>query len=196
MNDNVTDVGNFVDWDEILSIEYLLNRYDFKFSFLKNFEFNQFYFTKLPKEFLHFALKPYKFPIVLTYKMFLFNLLDYNYLINKYDDFEDHYDENEEFENNQKNLKKLKYTTFKRQLINDCLKNVYPSVFLFVGSRASKVIVVDNGKIAYLRPFYIDKYGCTDVGFERNQPLYLNEYRYQRIIDEVLSGDYSNYLEL
>ncbi|KAK8864994.1 hypothetical protein M9Y10_010522 [Tritrichomonas musculus] len=196
LNNNVTDVGNFVDWDEILSIEYLLNRYDFKFSFLKNFEFNQFYFTKLPKEFLHFALKPYKFPIVLTYKMFLFNILDYNYLINKFDDFEDHYDENEEFENNQKNLKKFKYTTFKRQLINDCLKNVYPSVFLFVGSRASKVIVVDNGKIAYLRPFYIDKYGCTDVGFERNQPLYLNEYRYQRIIDEVLSGDYSNYLEL
>lgn len=43
-----------------------------------------------------------------------------------------------------------------------------------------------------LKPFYLDKFGCTDVGYKRNQPLFLNENRYERIIDQILSGDFSN----
>ena len=68
----------------------------------------------------------------------------------------------------------------------------YPSVLLFIGRESSNVCVVDGKKFRVLRPFYLDKYGCTDIGYQRRSPLFLNEERYDRVIDQILSGDFSN----
>ena len=75
-------------------------------------------------------------------------------------------------------------------------KRAYPSVWLFVGKAASKVVITNMGKIGVLKPFYLDRFGCSDIGFKRGQPLFLNEERYERIMDEILSGDFSRYLPL
>ena len=192
---------NFIDWDEILSISNLSKRYEIQLTSLSSneneFEFKPFVFTKLPQEFLRFALNPYNFPIDQTSKYTLYNLLDYNSLINSYED-DVNIDEEKELIENQKNLHILSYDTeeLNAHLLFKYSKRVFPSVYLFIGKHASKIIITNMGKIGILKPFYLDKYGCSDFGNKRGEALFLNEFRYERTMDVILSGDFSYFLPL
>ena len=188
---NENDESKLIDWDEILSLQNLSQKYEIEFKNSDEFEFKPFIFSKMPKEFLRFAQEPYNFPVEQTHKNFLFNVLNYNFLIQNYDDLDidnnesksiDYSNELTSFEN--KNLKLFLYK--KISTLN------YPSVLLSIGSNASNVFVIDGKRIKYLRPFYMDEYGCTDIGFRRSQPLFLNEERFDRVMDQILSGDFSN----
>ena len=41
----------------------------------------------------------------------------------------------------------------------------------------------------------IFEYGCTDIGSRKRLPLFLNEERFDRVMDQILSGDFSNGME-
>lgn len=55
------------------------------------------------------------------------------------------------------------------------------------GSLDSKI-----NKLLARNLFLTSWYGCTDIGYKRNQHLFLNEEWYERVMDEILSGDFSN----
>ena len=118
-------------------------------------------------------------------------MLNYNKMIGYYDDLSE--DETSiDFSNDLivteiDNEKSLLHASFQR-------KN-YPSVLLYIGYKASKVIVMDGKRIKILMPFYLDKFDCANVGYERNRPLFLKEDRYLRVIDQIISGDFSNCLD-
>ena len=85
------------------------------------------------------------------------------------------------------------YAEVSRFLNNDF--NGSFSVFLVLnGSNASQVIIGDTefNKFYTLRPFYTDKVGDKDVGMKRGSLLYLNEPIIEEIIDEILSGSWTN----
>ena len=191
---NHDDESKLIDWDEILSLQNLSQKFDVKFKSDKEFEFKPFIFSKMPKEFLRFAQEPYNFPVDQTQKDFTFNVLNYNFLIQNYNEFETENDESKtiEYSNeltsyHDKNTKVFLYKNI--SVLN------YPTVFLFIGSQASNVCVIYGKRIKYLRPFYMDEYGCADIGFKRRLPLFLNEERYDRVMDQILSGDFSNGME-
>lgn len=164
-------------------------RYGLKFENFENeeeFELKPFIFKPLPSEFLRLAVKPFKLPLNETAKMKVYNLLNYNDLIENYNDLSNDYsmiiDEVKEREE------------VSTSLFMHSRKN-YPSVLLCIGSTASKVIVVYRNKYSILNPFYLDKDGFSDIGFFRSQPLFLSQELYERVIDDVLSGNFTNYLK-
>ena len=71
---NLDDESKLIDWDEILSLQNLSQKFDVKFNSDKEFEFKPFIFSKMPKEFLRFAQEPYNFPVDQTQKDFTFNV--------------------------------------------------------------------------------------------------------------------------
>lgn len=192
------DMKNIIDWDEILSPTNLAERYKVKFTTIdEDFELKPFSFMSLPKEFLRLSQKPFGLPIERSRDVLLFNILDYNYLINNYDEISGEITEKDEDKNVKKNKKNL--VSSKKGTISDILsifygKKHYPSVLLFVGKYASNVVVIDQDYYASFNPFYLDKYGCPDIGFKRSQPLFLNEERYERFVDKILSGEFTNLL--
>ena len=188
--------NKIIDWDDIFSPQNLSTKFNVPVECLKErdgeeFEFKSFVFSKMPKEFIRFAQEPYNFPVEETQVFTTFNMIDYNHLILHYDEEKDECNENDYMtellqSNETNNLPFFLNTNFSK-------KN-FPSVLLCIGVLASKVIVINDGRLVEMRPFYIDRYGCDDIGFRRYQPLFLNEDRYERMMDEILSGDFSNNL--
>ena len=187
---------DIIDWDEILSSENLSQKFNAPFKYLNDgseFEFKPFIFAKLPKEFLRFSQEPYNFPVELVGQITIFNLLDYNSMIETYDDL-DEGDGNDAGVDYMNGLRILNADDMISDLHTLFSKKKYPSVFLFIGKDASKICVIDGRRICSMRPFYLDMYGCTDIGYKRSQPLFLNDERYEKVIDQVLSGDFSSNL--
>lgn len=180
-----------IDWDDILSINSLSQKYKIDFHHVKeDFEFKPFVFSPMPKEFIRFAQDPYNFQIDDTSHFRVFNFLDYNKLISDYNDFDD----SENMKDYSKSLLILDnqkpYWTLNKTFKT---KN-YPSIFISINRKASSVYVVDGNMMSIMKPFFIDKYDCTNIGFQRSQPLFLNEERYERLMDQVLSGNFSSSL--
>lgn len=192
--------SRLIDWDEHLSAHSLSSRFNVAFKAPGDdgeFEFAPFTFDPLPREFIRFAQAPFNFPVDQTREFSLFSLLDYNWQIQSYDEHEHkHEDKNSIVVDYKSRI--TRSTKGGRQnaflYMNYSRKN-YPSVLLCIGMYASTLIVIDESRITFLRPFYLDRYGCTDEGYRRNQPLFLNEDRYERFIDQILSGDFSNDLQ-
>lgn len=186
------------DWDESLTASNLSEKYGVHFTTLEkggDFEFKPFTFAKVPKNFLHFALPPYKFPVEKSRLYSLYNLLDYNKLIESYNEFDD-LDEDDNENNNKDADEQSKLLccadgTLDMTLAVNFGRKHYPTPFLYIGKNASKIILLYHEKHQELfKPFYLDKYGSADIGFKREQPLFLNEERYERFVDEVLSGTF------
>ena len=196
---NEREFSSLIDWDEILSVSSLSEHFLVKLDGLTNqngveFEFRPFLFSRMPKEFLYFAIEPYNFNVEATKKITLFNIIDYNYLIKTHDDFGNAtVEEEEELEKNQRNVIMLQQCNIQTFLTAKYSRCVYPSVLLSIGQFASKVFIVNERDTGEFKPFYLDRFGCEDVGYERGMPLFLNEGRYERVIDEILSGDFSFY---
>lgn len=200
--------STFIEWDQILSIANLSERFNIKFTTLapeEEFEFKPFTFAPLPKQFLSLYQEPYKYPIDETHKVFLINLIDYNKLILSFNDFDEF---EEQHETSESSMKKklvqiihndddldLKRGEIEFQLATQFGNFNYPSVFLYVGTDASRVVVVDQANGVYLSPFYLDKHGSPDIGYSRGQPLVLKEEKYERLVEDILSGEYSSYLK-
>ena len=153
----------------------------------EDFELKPFVPSVLPKEFLHFALEPFNFPVELTQKFTVYNLIDYNFLIDNYDDFSVKCDVKKEEKSLTFDSKSLKLSL----IVNYNLKH-YPSALLLIGKYASRILFITDCFTTSLKPFYLDRYGSPDFEFSRGEPLYLNEERYERFIDDVLSGNFSN----
>ena len=85
LNNCEFEIANIIDWDEILSPTNLAERYNVKFTTVdEGFEFKPFSFISLRQEFLRLNLNPFNLPITCKRDFLLFNILDYNYLINNY----------------------------------------------------------------------------------------------------------------
>lgn len=204
---------DLVDWDDVLTTENLSKRYDFNFTTInvvqnEEFVFKPLFFTKFPKEFLRLSEAPYNLPISEVLNTTMFNILDYNYLIKYYDDFDDT-NENENNTNNDNESSKIKsninndeekrysravYTCdneFLTFFLNFYGKMHYPSILMFTGVNSSQIFLVDQSQGAALETPYVDKSGCPDINHVRMQPLFLSEERYEKLIEEILSGDFS-----
>ena len=193
--------SEFLDWDEVLSFTYLFERYNVNFWKITDdeFVFKPFIFIQLPEQILQLSLEPYRFPVELTRDITLFNLLDYKYLIKYYNDFDDVDDDNSKIDvppiDMSSQLHCFGEQNEKYLLLTTKGKKKYPSILLYIGKNASKLIVVYQSYEVALRPFYVDKNGNPDLGYRRNQPLFLKDERLKRSLDAVLSGDFTNYLE-
>lgn len=185
--------NKFIDWDEILSISFLIEKFKISLKSLnEDFEFKPIVFTKLSKEFIRLASEPFNFPVDKSSVYSVYNIIDYNFLIENHDDFDDENSETiEKVRDYSKNIQTFSGKNIFSELLFNYNKKPYPLVFIQIGKSASQVIVVCNNNIALLKPFYVDKFGCADIGFRRYQPLFLNEQKYERIVDQILSGDFS-----
>lgn len=191
------DSDDMINWEEVLSLQNLSERYNWNFESINDFQFKPFSFMKFPKQFLRFACEPFKFNIQSTENASLFSIIDYNYLINNYDELSGEIvqDENMEMMKNKKNLVNCDSFTYKSVLKSFYGKKFYHSVLIHLASSASQIIIVDQSNSAILDTFYLDKYGCTDIEYERSQPLFFNEEKYKKLIDVVLSGDFAYHLK-
>lgn len=186
---------DIIDWDEVLSSLNLIQRYGFKLNSIdfekgEEFDFKPFTFSNLPKEFLRFCEKPFCFPVEKIYDYFYFNMLDYNYLINHYDEVSGEIindNEDDVINNYKNNLFNCNVTFFG--------KKHSPALFLYIGKDASQVALIEGPNLALLDVFYLDKYGCTDIGYKRSQPLFLNEELLDKCFDSVLSGNFASFLK-
>ena len=188
----------FIDWDELLSSEFISEKFNVDLSSIEGFEFPPFRFTDLPKDFLRFGAPPFCFPVDKTHECSMFNILDYNYMIKNYSDIDadkKNVSDDDLLAKNQNQLVRLNGEDLNTFLHVHFSSLNYPSILLFIGGMSTMVIVVDGRRVVGMRPFYVDKYGSADVGFNRNQQVFLNDERYERVIDEILSGDFSNKLE-
>ncbi|KAK8888725.1 hypothetical protein M9Y10_033459 [Tritrichomonas musculus] len=191
------DEQKFIDWDEILSPSNLSQKFNVTFKSLnisegEEFEFKPFIFSKIPKEFLRFSQDPYNFPVDQTHEYSMFNMLDYNYLIKNYNDDDD---DNVHINYSDELYKFSKDTKINLFLKSNFSQKNYPSVILFIGCFASDICVIDGNRMVFMRPFYLDRYGCADIGYKRSQPLFLKEERYERVMDEIISGEFTNNLK-
>lgn len=187
--------NKFIDWDDLLSVTNLSDEFHVSLNNLNDdFEFKPIVFAKLPKEFLRFALEPFNFPIVKTESFSVYNILDYNNLINDFDDFESSDSNSTRNEEEKLSREMTSFDHFNPGLLMKFRNKFYPTVSLLIGKDASSVLIFDGEKAASLRPFYVDNFGCPDIGFRRNKPLFLNEEKYGRVMDLILSGDFSFYI--
>lgn len=185
--------SKLVDWDDRLSCDSLSHLYGVRLA--GEFAFRPFVFSPMPAEFLRFGSEPYNFPVDQTHQLVLFNVLDYNRMIAEYDDIGEGGDLCEPPVDYFNELVSGDEDKMKRLIVSNFSRRPYPSVVMFIGSSASKVAVVDGKRMKYLRPFYLDRYGCTDIGYQRMQPLFLSEERYERVMDQILAGEFSSGLD-
>lgn len=191
--------GDHINWEEILSAKNLATKYEVNFQNLKidegeDFHFNPLVFCKLPKDFFGFCSKPFNFPVEKIDKATVFNFLNYNQLIQNFDNFEEESEVESEPNSYQKDLLSVDKDKLSTYICFDFGTRICPSVLIYVGGDASKVVVADQSFVSTLKPFYLNLYMTPDIGYARLQPLTLNEKRYERFIDEILSGDFSYYL--
>ena len=73
-------------------------------------------------------------------------------------------------------------------------KGSYSAIMHLNGNTASQVIVTDLefNLILQLQPFYVDKFGDKDIGIRRGSLLYLSDSKREEIIDNFLSGAWTN----
>ena len=55
--------------------------------------------------------------------------------------------------------------------------------------------LIEGPNLAFLDVFYLDKYGCTDIGYKRSQPLFLNEELLDKWFDYVPSGNFASFMK-
>ena len=206
LDEDVTkEDDDIIDWDDILEISNLSKRYNVKFTSIdidngESFELTPFTFMKLPKEFIKLAGSPYNVPLEFTNKISFINLLDYNYLINHFNNFEEVHSSNENNNNNDnenaeiERYKKLVVSCDENTLVillSIYSKRVYPSTIMYTGIQNPLCLMIDSKYAGFLNPFYVDKFGFTEVNYNRNIPLFLNENNYEMFVDKILSGDFS-----
>ena len=185
-NEKTTLNNEFIDWDAILNPSNLCKHYNVHraFNTINNNNDDEmtlpmFSLINLPKFYLDFIHPPFSAPILVSNDLeVLLCLLTGKTILRKSSSSPGNH---------------VNYAEVSRFLNNDF--NGSFSVFLVLnGSNASQVIIGDTefNKFYTLRPFYTDKVGDKDVGMKRGSLLYLNEPIIEEIIDEILSGSWTN----
>lgn len=185
-------------WDDILSFSSMYLKYNVKFDFtyIKDdelFKIKPFRITNLPKEFIQFANKPFNYPIDDLSKSTYYNLLDYNLLIDYYDDLE----ENDGNEDNKKleMIEKRKYMEFNDDIEFEFAfqRKNYPVFSLSLTVDSSKMQKHHNDLITNYSTFYLDEHKLSNINFLTSSPLFLKQNILDMIINNILSIDSHNF---
>lgn len=182
-------------WSEILSFKSLYQKYNINSDYLNDetIKIKPFKITSLPKEFLHFAKGPYNFPIDDTSRQMYYNVLDYNSLIENYDDLEE--TENEDNIEKREMIEKQKLIVFSNEIEGnfELYRKNYPVVSIPLTHNSSQFQMF-HGSFTFTKPFvYLDENNCTDCNFERKSPLFLKQDILDIIINHLLSIDSFNF---
>ncbi|KAK8847068.1 hypothetical protein M9Y10_019645 [Tritrichomonas musculus] len=165
----------FIDWDEILSFESLLSRFEITLKKSKIIELPLFETIALAEKFVSLYQQPYNLNIFDSSVTKFVDLLTGQVVI---------YDPNNKLPEN---------TEFPK--IEDYMKNVYHNglaMFLgLTGPNASDVIFscFAINRLFNQKGFYVDKFGDIDRGFKRGVILTLSHDRLENSLDKLLSGD-------
>ncbi|OHT13519.1 hypothetical protein TRFO_16279 [Tritrichomonas foetus] len=158
---------NYVDWDDILSNENLCNRYNLEYN-NEEYELPVFRLMKnLPNEFLHFYWPPFNIPMDLTDKLILLDLITGKW--NQVDDLHD--------------------------IMNEKASDGSFMLAMFTCRFASMIMLISSHAMGILPPFYLDKYGNPDHGYDRGQPLFFNDEKYEKLNDMILSGEFTSIIK-
>ena len=151
------DNNSLIDWDEILTAKNLSKRYKMKFISIdvekdEEFELKLFSFMNFPKDFLEFSQEPFNYPIKNQSGFSFINYLDYNYLINHYDDLGE----------NNTSSKNDEILHFKRIFVDakddatfECYCGTYTyrvcsSFLMFMQDMSPIMLIIDRNYIGYL----------------------------------------------
>lgn len=167
----------FIDWDEILSFENLLERFEIdKDKNLKMIELPLFETIPLADRFVGLYQPPYNMDIFDTSISKFIDLLTGSVVVfaKNYDTIKDKTD--------------LPY-------INDYVLSYYKgglAMFLaLTGPNASDIIISCSAinRLFNLDGFYVDQFGDIDRGFKRGAILQISKDRLENTLDKLLSGD-------
>ena len=184
--------SEFIDWDEILSSNYLCNFFNVPDAFKKfvnpgenidhasddEMVLPMFKLIDVPKNFLDFIHQPFNAPVLdFGEEESVICLLTGKIIKIPIDEF------------NNFDL---------RELIEEKFGNSF-SIFLRLNAKYASQVFVLNYEFDYylkLSSFYRDQFGDTDIGMERGSLLYLNEVSQEDIIDNFLSGLWTNTISI
>lgn len=179
-------------WDDVLSFSFLTGKYNIEIKDLNNdkneiINVKPFKITNLPKEFLKFAVKPFNYPIDDISKPVYYKILDFNLMIDFYDELEEDIHEND--------IEKQKIIIFKNEIEKDfaCHHKNYPSILLALTQNSSQLQTFYDGIIFTHPNIYYDANNFQDVNFEKKKPLFLNQNILDAIVDRILSIDMFNF---
>ena len=84
--------------------------------------------------------------------------------------------EDDEWKKNQRNVTVFKPNTTEIGMILETRysRYVYPSVFLSIGQSSPQVAITYDQHLGLLKPFYLDRFGCTDIGYHDGSEHYRN----------------------
>lgn len=169
------DTSKLIDWDSILSISHLLELYNIKDHWLnvdlcESQNLPVLPLFDLPKMFLDLSAPPYNAPILDDSRGDMYMCL-------------------------------FTGTFYFRESVLSYLKvymNDSFSIFLILnGKGATDVVVISalTSQIISLNSFYLDSLGDTDIGIQRGNLLYLSESKRDEIINNFLSGAWTDKLK-
>ncbi|OHT06708.1 hypothetical protein TRFO_25169 [Tritrichomonas foetus] len=170
---------DFIDWDYILSAEFLSKHYGIK---LQETDLPMFSLIDLPKAYLDFIGPPYNFDFILANDK---GLLTMCLLTGEIVEMPKH----------------VSGSKGKYMQIADILKNTFDSAFsvflVMNGNDATKVLICDMefNVIIQADGVYVDTFGDVDYGMKRGKLLYLNEVKIEEVINKLLSGSWTNTLK-
>lgn len=164
----------FVDWDEVLSFESLLLRFEIIDHKAKSFELPLFQTIPLSEKFIELYQPP-------------FNLDIFDYSVIKFVDL---------LTGQVVVLDQVNKLGSKYPSIFENVQNIYHkglAMFLCLTGKFSTQLVVhmpNTGNISFNGAFYVDRFGGIDSGFKRGSNLHLSHEILENDLDRLLSGNF------
>lgn len=164
--------AKFIDWDEILSFESLIERFDLHLKISKPFELPLFETIQLPKNFFDLYRKPYNYDIVDYSVEKCVDLLTGQVVV---------------FNENQRTESLPSIIEYNKSIYDGgiamflCLSGPKSTAILYY-SQMKNLEIIQGG-------VYLDKFGDSDTGFKRGESLTLSEEKLNMALDQLLSGE-------
>ena len=166
----------FIDWDDVLSIKNLIERFDVKSSEENAFKkLKKFKGIKLPKKFISLYWPPFNIDICDSSIIKALDLITGQVVV---------YPQN-----------RNEYANKDYKTIYDAQKEVYKgglAMYLVLTKESASSILFCSkavGKLWVKDSFYVDKFGDTDHGFKRGLITKLSKDKLENAIDKLLSSD-------
>lgn len=168
-----TSGEKFIDWDEVLSVENLLERFDISSSSIKNNELPIFQTIPLADRFVSLYQKPYNLDIFDTSVAKFVDLLTGNVVF---------------FSRTGKSKTDLPFVV---DYVKDKYKNGVAMFLAITGPNASALVYLcpELEMLFTKDSFYIDQFGDNDHGLKRGAILSLSQDRLESALDKLLSGE-------
>lgn len=179
-NNNGDEKPKFIDWDEVLSFENLIQRFEIEYNDNETIELPLFETIPLAERFVGLYQPPYNLNIFDTSLSTFVDLLTGDVVVYA------------------KSYSSVKDKT-KLPFIDDYVLSRYNGgIVMFMGltgPNASDVIISCNSinHLFNIDGFYVDQFGDIDRGFKRGAILSLSKDRLENALDNVLSGEFILY---